>query len=159
MAHIGKSAQFCVIVVMLAAVAVPPAFALWGDTESWKKNVNVLKLRSDELTGLDIPEILGDPVSEGTGCHAYVIGVDEANGKVCAISAQHCLAPFEKAYGDNFPEGTPIEQKLNVASDIGLIRVADEQFSTYDQIKRALPRVHQPVRVASRTQEEGLPGR
>jgi hypothetical protein len=159
MAHIGKSVQFCVIVVMLVAAAVPPAFALWGDTGAWKKNANVLKTRFDGLTGLDIPEIFGDPISEGTGCHAYVIGVDKANGKVCAITAWHCLLRHDKAYGDNFPEGTPIEQKLNVASDIGLIRVADEQFWTYDHIKRALPRVHQPVRVVSRTQEEGLPGR
>jgi hypothetical protein len=158
MAHLGKSAQRCVIVVMLAAVAVSPAFALWGDTGAWEKSANVLKTRFDGLTGLEIPG-LGDPIAEGTGCHAYVIGIDEANGKVCAITAWHCLRRHDKAYGDNFPEGTPIEQKLHVASDIGLIRVADDQFWTYDHIKRATPEVHKPVRVVSRTQEEGLPGR
>jgi hypothetical protein len=88
-----------------------------------------------------------------------VIGVDEANAKACAIMVSHCLPPIDKAYGDNFPEGTPIEEKLVVADDIGLIRVADELFWTYDRIKLAFPRVHQSVRVVSRTQEEGLPGR
>jgi hypothetical protein len=50
MTHIWKYAQLCVIVVALVVVAVSPVFALWGDTESWKKNANVLKTRFDGLT-------------------------------------------------------------------------------------------------------------
>jgi hypothetical protein len=139
-------------------VAVPPAFALWGETGTWKKNANVLKTRFDGLTGQHIPGF-GAPISAGTGCHAYVIGVDAMHGKVCAMTAQHCLRRHDKAYGDNFPDGTPIEQTLHVAGDIGLIRVADDQFWIYDHIKRGPPEINKPVRVVSRTQEEGLPGR
>jgi hypothetical protein len=76
--------------------------ALWGDTKDWKKNKNVLKTRFDELTGLVIPGF-GDPIEEGTGCHGYVIRVDKKHGKVCAITAWHCMVRQDKAYGDHFP--------------------------------------------------------
>jgi hypothetical protein len=158
MAYIGKSAQLCVIVVMLAAVAVSPAFALWGDTGAWTKNANVLKTRNPAITGVVIPGF-GDPIEEGTGCHGYVIGVDETNGKVCAITAQHCMVRQTVAYGDHFPGGTIIEAKFHVADDIGLYRVADARFREYDRIKRATPRLGESVRVVSRTQTEGVPGR
>jgi hypothetical protein len=57
-----------------------------GNTKDWKKNKNVLKTRNPAIIGVVIPGF-GDPIEEGTGCHGYVIGVDKANGKVCAITA------------------------------------------------------------------------
>jgi len=144
--------------LLLAGMVAGPAFALWGDTESWQQNVNVLKIRMNGWTGMQIPGF-GDPISAATGCHAYVIGVDEANRKVCAITAWHCLADQGLAYGDNFPQGTPIEQQLSVAGDIGLIRLTDDNLSAYTLIARAAPDVRQPVSVVGRTQEDALPGR
>jgi hypothetical protein len=143
---------------LIAVLFASPAAALWGNTKDWKKNKNVLKTRFDGLTGIVIPGF-GEPIEEGTGGHGYVIGVDKAHGKVCAITAQHCMIRQDKAYGDHFPEGTIIEAKFHVADDIGLYRVADARFREYDRIKRATPRLGESVRVVSRTQTEGLPGR
>jgi hypothetical protein len=132
--------------------------ALWGNTKDWKKNKNVVKTFNPARIGVVIPGF-GDPLAEGTGCHSYVIGVDETNGKVCAIGAQHCIANHTMAYGDHFPGGILIDAKFHVADDIGLYRVADARFREYDRIKRATPRLGELVRVVSRTQTEGLPGR
>jgi hypothetical protein len=132
--------------------------ALWGNIKDWKKNKNVVKTFNPARIGVEIPGF-GDPLAEGTGCHSYVIGVDEANGKVCAIGAQHCIANHTTAYGDHFPGGILIDAKFHVADDIGLYRVADARFREYDRIKRATPRLGESVRVVSRTQTEGLPGR
>jgi hypothetical protein len=122
-----------------------PAAALWGNTKDWTKNKNVLKTRNPMIIGVVIPGF-GDPIEERAGRHGYVIGVDKANGKVCAITAQHCMIRQDKAYGDHFPEGTIIEAKFQVADDIGLYRVADARFREYDRIKRATPRLGEPVR-------------
>ena len=143
---------------LIAVLFASPAVALWGNTKDWKKNKNVLKTRNPAIVGVVIPGF-GDPIEEGTGCHGYVIGVDKANGKVCAITAQHCMVRQTEAYGDHFPEGTIIEAKFQVADDIGLYRVADARFREYARIKRATPKLGESVRVVSRTQTEGLPGR
>jgi hypothetical protein len=146
------------LVGLIAILFASPAVALWGNTKDWKQNKNVVKTFNPARIGVVIPGF-GDPLAEGTGCHSYVIGVDGANGKVCAIGAQHCIANHTTAYGDHFPGGTIIEAKFQVADDIGLYRVADARFREYDRIKRAAPRLGESVRVVSRTQTEGLPGR
>jgi hypothetical protein len=37
-------------VLLVGIGTIVPALALWGDTGEWKKNVNVLKVRSDDFT-------------------------------------------------------------------------------------------------------------
>ena len=158
MTHIARAVPCQAACLLLAGMAANPAFALWGDTQPWQQNVNVLKIRIDEWTGAQIPGF-GDPISASTGCHAYVIGIDVADGKACAITASHCLAEKVRVYGDNLPLGRPIERQMNVAGDIGLIVVADPDVSSYASVERALPMVGGPVRVVGRAQENGLPGR
>jgi len=158
MRHTGKSVWCSAVLLLLSQLAVTRALALWGDTQSWQQNPNVLKIRMTGLTGAQIPGF-GDPVSEGTGCHAYVIGVNEATKKVCAVTAWHCLAGPSLAYGDNFPQGVPIEEQLSVADDIGLIRMPDDNVKAYALIERAIPAAGAAAMVVGRTQEEGLPGR
>jgi hypothetical protein len=91
-----------VLVGLIVVLFASPAAALWGNTKDWTKNKNVLKTRNPMIIGVVIPGF-GDPIEERAGRHGYVIGVDKANGKVCAITAQHCMIRQDKAYGDHFP--------------------------------------------------------